>query len=34
MECRWAQGYYLAMPQDAASLGEVLRTAAGKPTAA
>jgi diguanylate cyclase (GGDEF)-like protein len=34
MGCRWAQGYHLAMPQDAASLSEMLRVAAGKPSAA
>jgi predicted signal transduction protein with EAL and GGDEF domain len=34
--CRYAQGYFLALPQDAESLGDVLRTAAagGTPTAA
>jgi EAL domain-containing protein (putative c-di-GMP-specific phosphodiesterase class I) len=34
MGCRWAQGYFLAMPQDAESLTHVLRAAAGKPSAA
>ena len=26
--CRWAQGFFLALPQDADSLGEMLKTAA------
>ena len=34
--CRYAQGYFLALPQDAEALGAVLRTAAagGSHTAA